>query len=206
MMMHLLLILVTLQPHLQSERELAELAALRQQLGRVAEILERLVRNQEQREEQKPVCLAEIQLLNGTVPKRFVPKPAGVASLNFFSTVSKPSDGCLPAEVRVSASYLDANDDLICSGWIENVAIQNSLMQRIYLEIRPWNLGEFARWRNEPPQTNSGLKRLVCFNAEGVVEVNPTELERTARIKVRATILPQGGGVSTAEVELTPQR
>ena len=106
----------------------------------------------------------------------------------------------------MTASYIDANDALVCSGVVENVATQTSLTESINLEVRPWNLREFVRWTNEPPQTNSGAKRLVCINAEGLNEVRSEELARVTSIRVRATILPRGGGMSTMEIQIVPQR
>ncbi|PYS02593.1 MAG: hypothetical protein DMG12_13595 [Acidobacteria bacterium] len=166
------------------------------QLGRLLQML------------QSSVCSAEIRWVNGSEQKIVPSNSATVVRLNLFSTISKPTDVCLPAEIRVTASYLDASDNLVCSGAIENLAIQNTLTQSINLEIRPWDLREFSRWRNEPSQTNSGPKRLVCVNAEGLAEVTSEELARAASVRVRATVLSAGGGVSTSpsEIELRLQR
>src|SRR5439155_26546627 len=114
---------------------------------------------------------------------------AAVVRLSLFSTISKPPDVCLPAEIRVTASYLDASSNLIFSGTVENLAIQNTLTGTINLHSRPWDLREFSRWRNEPPQTNSGAKRLVCVNAEGLAEVTSEEMARATSVRVRETAL-----------------
>ena len=174
-------------------------AVLQQQqleLGRLVQML------------QRSACSAEIRWVNGGEQKIVPSNSAAVVRLSLFSTISKPTDVCLPAEIRVTASYLDASDNLVCSGAIENLAIQNTLTQSINLEIRPWDLREFSRWRNEPSQTNSGPKRLVCVNAEGLAEVTSEELARAASVRVRATVLSAGGGVSTSpsEIELRLQR
>src|SRR5262249_16914944 len=99
----------------------------------------------------------------------------------------------------------DDNENLICSGTIENLAVQYGLTQSINLDIRPWNLREFARWRDEPPQRNSGAKRLSCLNPDGLAEVSEasSELARVASVRVRITVLPRGGGLSTVEVRLS---
>jgi hypothetical protein len=86
------------------------------------------------------------------------------------------------------------------------VATQTALTQSINLEIRPWNWREFVRWKNEPPQTKTGAKRLVCVDADGLTEVGSKDLERAASARVRATVLPKGGGMSTAEIEVGFQR
>jgi hypothetical protein len=112
----------------------------------------------------------------------------------------------LPAEIRLTAAYLDSGGNLICSGVIENVAKQTALTQTVNLEVRPWSLREFVRWRNEPPQTNSGAVRLVCLNLEGVLEATDAELARVATVLLRVSAFPRGGGVSTAEVRLNRPR
>ena len=172
-------------------------AVLQQQqleLGRLVQML------------QRSACSAEIRWVNGGEQKIVPSNSAAVVRLSLFSTISKPPDVCLPAEIRVTASYLDASGNLVCSGTIENLAIQNTLTGTINLDIRPWDLREFSRWRNEPPQTNSGAKRLVCMNAEGLAEVTSEEMARATSVRVRATALSAGGGVSTPEIELRLQR
>ena len=164
------------------------------QLGRLLQMLER------------STCSAEIHWVNAGEQKIVPADSAAVVRLSLFSTISKPPDVCLPAEIRVTASYLDASGNLICSGTIENLAIQNALTGTINFDIRPWDLREFSRWRNEPPQTNSGAKRLVCVNAEGLAEVTSEEMARATSIRVRATALSAGSGVSTPEIELRLQR
>ena len=127
---------------------------------------------------------------------------SAVAPLNLFSTVSRPLSACLPAEIRVAASYLDAAENLICTGIVENIAVQNNLTQSVNLDIRPWNVREFVRWRNEPPEVNSGPRRLVCLNPEGTAEVTSDDLGRVASAHIRATVLPANGGMSSVEIKL----
>jgi len=205
----LLLLLLAFEPQTQPQAQTQmdqihqELFQQRQQIGRLMEMLE-------QREQKQappaPVCSAEIRAVQSADQKRVPVTATAAVPFNLFSVVTKPVDACLQAEVRVTASYLDANDALVCSGVVENVATQTSLTESINLEVRPWNLREFVRWTNEPPQTNSGAKRLVCVNAEGLNEVRSEELSRVTSIRVRATILPRGGGMSTMEIQIVPQR
>jgi hypothetical protein len=214
MMIPILLMLATLQPQQQTEQQAQrqqiqleqlrqELQQQREQLGRLLQIIERQSQKQDQ---EAPLCSAEIRRVNETEQRKVPLNSAAITPLNLFSVVTKPPDACLQAEIRVTASYLDAKDNLICSGVVENVAEQNNLTQSINLEIRPWNLREFVRWRNEPLGTNSGARRLVCVNADGSTEATSEELERTALVRVRATVLPRGGGMSTTEIQLSPQR
>ena len=199
-----------LAPQQQVEQELrqqqGQIEQLRQEYQQQSQQLRRMTDLLERQAQEKPVCSAEIRWVNSGEPRKVPAAPAAVVPLNFLSTVSKPSAGCLPAEVRLTASYLDAAGNLVCSGVIENLAVQNALAQNINLDIRPWNLREFARWRNEPPQINSGPKRLVCIDAEGLDEATTEELSRISSLRVGATILAAGSGMSTAEILITLQR
>jgi hypothetical protein len=148
------------------------------------------------------VCSVELRRVGGKDQTRVAASTTAVVAMNLFSVVGRPADGCLPAEIRVTASYLDANDNLVCSGTVENIARQTGFTQSINLDIRPWDLQQFVRWRNEPAQINSGAKRLPCLNPEGTAESTNEELARVSSARVRATILPAGGGMSTTEVLL----
>jgi hypothetical protein len=188
----------------QMQRQVLELDQVNRQLQQHQLELEKIRGALEkQAQPQRPVCSVEVRRVNGADPRKVPPNAAAMIPLNLFSTVSRPLDGCLPAEVQVTASYLDAADNLVCSGAIENIAIQTLLTQSINLEIRPWNFREFVRWKNEPPQTNSGPKRLVCVNPEGTAETTAEDFARVTSARVRATILPAGGGMSTTEIQLT---
>jgi len=199
----LLLVLLTLEPQQQTQMDQIqqELQQQRQQIGHLMDLIEK-----NQKQTPPPVCAAEI-LRVGSLDQRSVPLTATASvPFNLFSVVTKPENACLHGEVRVTASYMDGNDALICSGVVENVATQTSLTESINLEIRPWNLREFVRWKNEPPQRNSGAKTLTCINVEGLSEVRSEELGRVTSVRIRATVLPKGGGMSTMEMEIVPQR
>jgi hypothetical protein len=188
---------------LQMEQVYRQLETQRQQLERVLTVLERQG-PPDRLESQRPlpVCSVEVRRVNGAEARKVPANAGAVVPLNLFSTVSRPADGCLPAEIRITASYIDASDNLVCSGTVESIAIQSALTQSINLEIRPWNFREFVRWKNEPPQSNSGPKRLVCLNSEGTAETTSEEFDRVFSARVRATILPAGGGMSTTEIQL----
>jgi hypothetical protein len=200
----LLLFFLAVQPQQQTQMDQIhqELLEQRQQIARLVEMLEK----GQKQSPSAPACSAEIRAV-GVSDRKGVPLTATAAvAFNLFSVVTKPANACLQAEVQVTASYLDGNDALVCSGVVENVATQTSLTESINLEIRPWNLREFVRWTNEPPQTNSGAKRLTCINVEGLTEVRSEELARVTSVRVRATVLPKGGGMSTVEMQIVPQR
>jgi len=182
----------------QAEQEISQLRGeVRQQMDHVKDTLDR-----HEREINKPICSAELFWTSGSEDRKVAASPSSLASLNLFSIVSKPSS-CLPAEIRVTASYMDAGDNLVCSGVVESAANQGSATQTVILDIRPWNLREFVRWKNEPPQVNSGPKRLACFNPDGVAEATDQELARVTYVRVRTTVLPQNGGMSTLEIKLS---
>lgn len=214
MITEILFLLATFEPQQPVEQQLQrqqqqleqiqqQLRQQQQQMGRLQELLER---QDKQHEPQKPPCSADLRWVNSAEQRRVPASTTAIAPLNLLSLIGKPADICLPAEVRITASYLDAGDNLVCSGVIENVALQRTLTQSVNLDIRPWNLREFARWRNEPPQVNSGAKILVCMNPEGVSEASSEELARVSSIRVRVTVLPVGGAMSTAEIRLNLAR
>ena len=186
MMASLLLALTMLAP--QNEQELRQ---IREQLEKLLE---------------KPDCRVELQWVSNNEPRRVPPSSTAVVPLHFFAAVSNPANECLPVEIRVSASYLDAANNLVCSGVIENVARQTSLTQSINLDLRPYNLQEFARWKNEPANSNSGPQRLSCLVPDGLSEATPEQLREATTVRVRTTSLPPGGGLSTTEVLLELQR
>jgi hypothetical protein len=202
MMFTFVLLFTMVQPQ-QGDRQIEAILLQMQEVQRqLGQVLERL----DGQQGGGPECLAELRWVNGNDPRTVAADSAVVAPLNLFSTISKPVSGCLPAEIRVTASYLTAGGNLICSGAIENVATQDQLAQSINLDLRPWDLEQFVRWRNEPPQINSGAKRLVCLNAEGLAEARSEELRQVNSVRVRATVLPAGGGLSTAEIQINLQR
>ena len=210
MMLPILLVSAALQAQQPLEQQLQRQQqqlqqmeqALRKQNEQIGKLLE-LVEKQERQESQQSVCGADIRLVNS--PERTAPYAAtSVVALSLFSTISQPSN-CLPSEVRVTASFLDSANNLICSGSIANAAFQTSNTQAINLDIRPGNLQEFARWKNEPPERNRGMLRLNCISPDGLFNLTETsseDFQRAAYVRVRVTVLPQRGGLSTAEIRL----
>ena len=204
MIIKLILTLSMVQP--QSTQQQAEQESKRQQMqldqmqnelqkefGRVRDLIEK---------QRPPGCSADLRWVTGGQDVKVGSNANAVIPMNLFSTISRPSNTCLAAEITVSASYLDAFDNLVCTGVIDNIATQSNLNQSINLDVRPWNLREFARWRNEPPEVNSGAKRLICMNPEGLAEATPEDLARVASVRVRATVLPANGGMSSVEFKL----
>jgi len=186
----------------QLQRQLIELQQIRQDLRREFEEIRAFQESRATREmDLKPLCTADLRWVSNGEDRKVAGTSAATVPLNLFSVVGRPTE-CLPAEIRVTASYLDTAGNLICGGAVENAALQTSPTQNVNFDVRPWNLREFVRWRNEPPQTNSGAKRLVCLNPEGVVEATDEEFARISTVRVRATVLPTNGGTATVEIKL----
>jgi hypothetical protein len=186
----------------QLEQVSRQITQQQQQLDRMVNALERLPKPEDRDNRSAFGCSVELRRAGGA-DKRNVPTSASaIIPFNLFSVVSRPADGCLPAEVRVTASYLDAADNLVCSGTVENIARQTAFTQTVNLEIRPWDLEHFVRWRNEPPQIDSGFKLMTCLNPEGTAGSTNEELSRVSTARIRATVLPVGGGMSTTEILL----
>src|SRR5688572_3898858 len=96
---------------------------------------------------------------------RIVTRDTQMVPLTLFSAISEPSSHCLTAEIRMTVTYFDIDDNVLCSGVIESVAVQNVNAQTTNIEIRPWNMLEYIRWRNGPRPTAVRPKRLMCMNA-----------------------------------------
>jgi hypothetical protein len=212
MLIHILALFLGLQSQQELESqirqrqlEIEQLAGLLREERRQAGELKQVVARQEQ-ELRRPFCSADLSFVGASAPRIVAANPNASVSVNLHGTVSRPANVCLPAEIRVTASYLDAADNLICSGVVENIASQTSSTQSINLLIRPWNMQEFVRWRNEPPQVNTGYKRLSCMDADGLSEANTEALERVRTVRIRVTLLPAAGGISAAETMFQLQR
>ncbi len=187
------------------QRQQQQLQQLERRVERSVGLLEEV--RQEHRDQQpQPSCAARISWVAGSERRDVPPGDTVSVLLNLFSTVSRPRETCLPAEVRVTVSFLDGDDNLVCNGAVPNVAVQDSLTQSINLELWPWNFREFVWWRNEPPQTNSGPRAFFCLTPDGQAQVTPGQLERVVSVRIWTTVFPPGGGLSSAELRLDLQR
>jgi hypothetical protein len=121
--------------------------------------------------------------------------------ISLFSVVGA---GCAPAEIRVSAVFLDYDQNVICSGSVDNAASQSQNAQAINLEFKPLNIQEFVRWRNganQPP-----AKRLTCIGPDQTVEVTHNETDRASSVRLYLSVLARSGGMSTVEIRVDPRR
>src|SRR6187402_1761350 len=145
-------------------------------------------------------CQSDLRWLN--TDQRFYSLGAPF-QINMFSAVGS---GCTPAEVRVSAVFIDHDDNIVCSGVVENVAIVDQSTQSIFLEFKPLVPLEFVRWRNglRPPQPIA--KRLVCIGPDQLTEVSRIETDRAAAVRIFVTLLARSGAVSNVEIKVDPRR
>ncbi len=153
-----------------------------------------------QNERPDPVCSAEIrwavdgpQTMSRAVPQR---------TFGLFSAVGRAGSGtCLPAEIQLTVTYFDTNDEVVCSGVIASIATVQDHAQMTLLELKPTNLFELVRWRNHPREPVRPV-RLPCVNPDGTALIQPGEIDRAASVRVDASILPRYGGVATSELRL----
>jgi hypothetical protein len=144
----------------------------------------------------KATCSSESRLQSNNVR---VTDAATPVRLNLFSMVSNPSDGCLPAEIRFTATYSDPSEVFVCSG---NVAIiQAAQVQNILFEVRPYEPEVFLKWWDGPTLRQQSL---VCRDYQGIEVRSPTDYASSVRVFV--TAMPKRGGMSTSEFQLSLPR
>jgi len=131
-----------------------------------------------------------------------------------MTSISQTTNDCLPATIYLTATYLDADDNPICSGTVPNLfeskidprfPLRFGHVDVFHLDVKPTNILEFVRWKNAPVPTPSMTppRRLICLNLEGLAETPAQEILRAATLKLHATVLPRTSGVATAETRLT---
>ena len=150
-----------------------------------------------------PPCTVAISWLNDT--QLTVERTSG-RPLSLFSVV----DGgrysrCGFSSIQFTVIFMDAQDDVVCSGKVELGVPQDEPAQYTHLEVRPGNVYEFLRWRNDPKPSNQQWSRVVCMNAEGRAEVQPGELERAPSLRLHATLRASYSGLAAAELRMILQ-
>ena len=143
-------------------------------------------------------CSTDLRWINSDI--RFYSLSSTVP-ISLFSIVGA---GCAPAEIRVSAVFLDYDQNVICSGAVDNAASQSQITQAINFEFKPLNLQEFVRWRNganQPP-----AKRLICIGPYQPIEVTHNETDRASSVRLYLSVLTRSGGMSTVEIKVDPRR
>jgi hypothetical protein len=152
-----------------------------------------------------PTCSADIRWIVGD-PAQVAALPAAplMFGLSLFSAAGRPA--CHPAELRMTAAYFDAANELVCSGVVARAALLREPTQITNLEISPTNLFEFVRWRNGPAAASERPQRLQCFTPDGVGEIQQGAFERAISLRLYATIVARTGGIATDELRLALRR
>jgi hypothetical protein len=195
---------MTYQRVLEVQQRMAQLQGqvndLRTQLGGLNERLDVVARNTDQvrTEVQKiATCEAQVQWLplsGGRTVDATTP-----LMLSLFSSVSRPGEGCLDAEVIITANYYGQGGSFVCGGSVkvpQSVHVQNHLF-----EFRPLTLEYFMKWRDGQTWDRSNYHLLKCFDYEGIENRDPTK--QATSIKLFATVLPKRGGVATTDITFT---
>jgi hypothetical protein len=149
-----------------------------------------------------PPCAPAISWLNAT---QLTIARASTRALSLFSAAEGGRHSHCASSIQFTVVYMDASDDVVCSGRVELGIPQDEVVQYTHLEIRPGNAYEFLRWRNDPKPTNQQWSRLICMSPDGRTEVQPGELERATSLRIHATITPRYSGLATAELRMILQ-
>ena len=195
MVLPFLVLLMGLQDNSQ------QLAEQRAQLNRLQQEVERmsteLSRTQAMlQNELKPVCSSESRLQAGSLRLTDAITPVRV---NLFSLVSAPTESCLPAEIRITATYFDPADAFVCSGTVG--ILQSAQIQNTLFEFRPYESEVFLKWWDGPTLRQ---QLLICRDSQGNELRSPADSATSLRIF--ATTFPKRGGLSTSEIQLSLPR
>jgi len=145
-------------------------------------------------------CQSELRWVNND--QRFY-SLSSIFQVNLFSAVGA---GCTPAELRVSAVFLDFDENVVCSGVVENVAQLDQNTQSTILEFKPLIALEFVRWRNGLRPQQPLAKRLVCIGPDQLTEVSRLDTDRATSVRIYITLLARSGGMSNLEIKVDPRR
>jgi hypothetical protein len=191
------ILLLLLAPQDNSRQVAEQTAQLNQLKQEVEKVTSELTRMQAMlQSDLKPTCSSESRLQSNGVK---ITEPSVPVRLNLFSVVSHPAESCLPAEIRITATYMDSSEVFVCSGNLG--IIQATQVQNTLFELRPYEPEVFIRWWDGPTLRQQSL---VCRNFQGDELRNPTDHASSVRIYV--TALPKRGGMSTSEFQLSLPR
>ena len=142
--------------------------------------------------ELRPMCSSESHLQTGNSRITDMQTPVRV---NLLAIVSNPAETCLPAEVRVTATYVDASGGFVCSG-TTNI-FHTAPVQNTFLEFRPYEPEVFLKWWDGPTLRQQGL---VCRDYQGNEARSPADVAGSVNLFI--TVAPKRGGLSTSEIQL----
>jgi len=147
-------------------------------------------------EELRPMCSAESRIQEGELRVTNEESPVRV---NLFGIVSSPAATCLPAEIRISATYFDPTGNFVCSG--STTISQTAAVQNTFVEFRPYQPEVFLKWWDGPTLRQLPL---LCKDYQGNELRNPTDY--AVSLRIWATVAPHRGGLATSEIQIALPR
>ena len=148
-------------------------------------------------------CSAEALWINDSEELSVRPGLSPTVMLHLVGHVSMPAS-CLPAQVSLAVAYLDRLGTVLCVGTLENIVSFRGHSQDATIEIGPFSLTNFARWRNEPGQrVEQRFSPLTCVSPDGRANLLDNHLDAASSVEILATVLPRWGGLATAERRIT---
>jgi len=177
-----------------ASQQQAEVGRLQQEVQRLSSELTRtqaVLQN-----ELRPMCSSESRLQPGDLR---ITNPDTPFRANLFGMVSTPSESCLPADIRVSASFFDSTGAFVCSGTV--TIVQSAHVQNTLFEFRPYESEVFLKWWDGPILRQ---QTLICRDYQGTDLRNPADY--ASLLKIYATIFPKRGGLSTSEIQVSLPR
>ena len=191
MVLSLLLLLMGVQDNSQIQSELSrvqqDVQRLSSELGRTQAQLQ---------SELRPMCSSESRFQAGDL--RITGTDSAITA-NLFGMVSTPSDSCLPADIRLSATYFDPTGAFVCSGTA--TIAQSGHVQNTLFQFRPYELEVFLKWWDGPTLKQQPL---ICRDYQGNELRNPAD--SAISLRIYATIFPKRGGLSTSEIQVSLPR
>lgn len=175
----------------------AEISAQRAEIsrlqGEVQRITSELQKTQAALEnEQRPFCSSQSRLQTNTVSISDASLPI---RLNLFAIVSTPTETCLPADIRLTATFQDSSGGFVCSGTV--TFVQTLHIQNTQAELRPYDSEAFLKWWDGPTLRQQAL---VCRDYKGDEVRSPTD--QATSLHIYATAFPKRGGLSTSEFQV----
>ena len=175
----------------------AEIASQRAEIDRLQQqvqtITAELHRTQALLESEiRPYCSSQSRVETTSAPLADRDNPIRAT---LFAMISTPAEHCLPATIRITATYFDNAGAFLCSGTV-NVT-QSAHIQNTAVEIRPYESEAFLRWWDGPTVKQ---QTLVCRDFKGDEVRSPTD--QAALLRLYTTAFPKRGGLSTSEMQL----
>jgi hypothetical protein len=147
-----------------------------------------------------PVCRADVRWLN-TSPVASISATSPLTLTLFGVLNGRPA--CEPAVVLLTATYLDAGEQVVCTGTIR-LANHGRSPSIIILELLPSNWTQFGRWVNRPGRALV-FEPLKCVLSDGVTPAHADAVRQAASLRLHATTMGEFGALSTAELSIRLQ-